>query len=158
VSRSSYTDAAVTPHDLLQFLQSHRLAIQASVSSSYSPQAAIVGIAVSDRFEIVFDTLAVTRKAVNLRANPKAALVVGGWAAGDERTAQIEGIADEPSGEELDRLKRVYYAVYPDGPARLSWPGLIYLRVRPNWIRFSDYNQSPPLIVEFTGADLALRG
>ena len=118
------------------------------------PQAAVVGIAVSDRFEIVFDTLASTRKAVNLRDSPKAALVVGGLAAGDERTAQIEGIADEPGREELDRLKRVYYDVFPDGPSRLSWNGLIYVRVRPIWIRFSDYNQDPPLIVEFAHADL----
>jgi hypothetical protein len=114
------------------------------------PQAAVVGIAVSDRFEIVFDTLSSTRKAINLRANPKAAFVVGGLTAGDERTAQIEGLADEPSGAELERLKRVYYDVYPDGPSRLSWNGLIYVRVRPTWIRFSDYNQGPPLIVEFT--------
>jgi len=140
----------VTPRDLLQFLQSHRLAVQTSVSASGTPQAAVVGIAVSDRFEIVFDTLASTRKAVNLRANPKAALVVGGLTNGDERTAQIEGLADEPSGAELERLTRVYYDVYPDGPSRLSWDGLIYVRVRPAWIRFSDYNQGPPLIVEFT--------
>jgi len=140
----------VTPRDLLQFLQSHRLAVQTSVSASGTPQAAVVGIAVSDRFEIVFDTLASTRKAVNLRANPKAALVVGGLTNGDERTAQIEGLADEPSGAELERSTRVYYDVYPDGPSRLSWDGLIYVRVRPAWIRFSDYNQGPPVIVEFT--------
>jgi len=140
----------VTPRDLLQFLQSHRLAVQTSVSALGTPQAAVVGIAVSDRFEIIFDTLASTRKAVNLRANPKAALVVGGLTNGDERTAQIEGLADEPSGAELERLTRVYYDVYPDGPSRLSWDGLIYVRVRPAWIRFSDYNQGPPLIVEFT--------
>jgi len=114
------------------------------------PQAAVVGVAVSDRFEIVFDTLSSTRKAINLRANPKAALVVGGLTAGHERTAQIEGIADEPSGAELERLKRVYYDVYPDGRSRLRWNGLIYVRVRPTWIRFSDYNQGPPLILEFT--------
>jgi hypothetical protein len=73
---------------------------------------------------------------------------------GEERTAQYEGIADEPSGEELDRLKAVYYGVYPDGRDRLSWKGLIYVRVRPMWIRYSDYNANPPLIVEFTAEDL----
>lgn len=140
----------MTARDLLRFLQTQRLAVQTSISTSGMPQAAVVGIAVSDGFEIVFDTLASTRKAINLRQNPHAALVVGGLTAGDERTAQIEGIADEPAGEELEGLKRVYYSVYPDGPSRLSWPGLIYIRVRPVWIRFSDYNQGPPLIVEFT--------
>ena len=144
----------MTPHDLLRFLQTQRLAVQTSNPASGMPQAAVVGIAVSDRFEIVFDTLASTRKAVNLRQNPRAAFVVGGLTEGDERTAQVEGIADEPSGEELERLKGVYYHVYPDGPSRLSWPGLIYFRVRPNWIRFSDYTQDPPLIVEFTREQL----
>jgi pyridoxine/pyridoxamine 5'-phosphate oxidase len=144
----------MTPQDLLAFLRTQTLAVQASVSPSGAPQSAVVGIAVTDRFEIVFDTLASTRKVVNFRQNPKAALVVGGLTAGDERTAQIDGVADEPSGEELERLKRIYYEVYPDGPSRLSWPGLVYVRVRPTWIRFSDYNQGPPLIVEFTSEQL----
>lgn len=144
----------MTPRELLRFLQTHRLAVQTSISASGMPQAAVVGIAVSDRFEIVFDTLSATRKAVNLRRNPNAALVVGGLIAGDERTAQIEGIADEPTGKELEDAKRAYYDVFPDGPSRLSWEGLIYLRVRPTWIRFSDYNQNPPLIVEFTESEL----
>jgi hypothetical protein len=139
----------MTSLDLLAFLRSERLAVQASVSPTGMPQSAVVGIAVSDAFEIIFDTLSSTRKAVNLRGNPRAALVVGGLVPGDERTAQIEGIADEPQGEELDRLRGVYYSVYSDGPSRLNRPGLIYVRVRPTWIRFSDYNQDPPVIVEF---------
>ena len=75
---------------------------------------------------------------------------------GDERTVQYEGVADEPSGGELERLKQIYYAVYPDGPSRLSWPGLTYVRVRPRWIRYSDFGQATPLIVEFTGDQLGL--
>jgi hypothetical protein len=144
----------VTPRDLLAFLRRHRLAVQASVSAAEAAQAAVVGIAVTDRFEIVFDTLDSTRKARNLRRNPNLAFVIGGMNDGEERTAQYEGIADEPSGEELDRLKAVYYGVYPDGRDRLSWKGLIYVRVRPMWIRYSDYNANPPLIVEFTAEDL----
>ena len=144
----------MTARDLLVFLRTQRLGIQASVATTGMPQAAVVGIAISDRFEIVFDTVASSRKAVNLRSHPKSALVIGGLTPGDERTVQLEGLADEPSGEELERLKRVYYAVYPDGPSRLSWPGLIYVRVRPTWARFSDFNQGPPLIVEFTGEQL----
>ena len=142
----------MSPEALLKFLRLHRLAVQTSVSAAGVPQAAIVGIAVTDQFEIVFDTLQTTRKAQNLRHSP-IALVIGGWAPEDERTVQYEG--DEPSGAELDRLKQVYFAAYPDGPSRASWPGLIYVRVRPKWIRYSDYNQDPPEIVEFRVEDLA---
>jgi general stress protein 26 len=146
-------------NDLLEFLRQHRLAVEASVSATSGAQAAVVGIAVTDRFEIVFDTLSSTRKAENLRRNPKLALVIGGVIEGEERTVQYEGIADEPSGVELERVKRAYYGVYPDGPSRLSWPGLIYVRVRPTWIRYSNYSVDPPEIVEFTEQQLdRLRG
>jgi hypothetical protein len=134
---------------LLAFLRRHRLAVQASVSGAMAPQAAVVGYAVTDRFEIVFDTLASSRKAANLRLNDRIALVIGGTLEGDEQTVQYEGIADEPSGAELETLTRVYYAFWPDGPSRLGWPGLIYVRVRPTWIRYSDFNVNPPETTEF---------
>ena len=146
----------MSPRSLLQFLRQHRLAVQASASATHAAQAAVVGFAISDQFEIVFDTLDSTRKVANLRQNPTIALVIGGLTAGDERTVQYEGVADEPSGAELDRLTQVYYAVYPDGRSRRTWPGLIYIRVRPTWIRYSDYNVDPPLIVEFTAGNLSV--
>ena len=147
----------MTAADVLDFLRLHRLAVQASVSQSGAPQAALVGFAVTDRFEIVFDTLASSRKAQNLRRHPGIALVIGGMAPADERTVQFEGIADQPSGAELERVKQVYYTAHPDGPTRVAWPGLIYIRVRPVWLRFSDYNRDPPEIAEFRAEQLALQ-
>ena len=96
----------------------------------------MVGFAVSDDLELVFDTLATTRKMTNLRRDPRVAVVVG-W--DDEQTVQIDGVADEPSGPDLQRLKEVYFAVYPDGVARQSWAGITYVRVRPSWVRWSDF-------------------
>jgi len=148
--------AGMTARALLDFVRSHRLAVQASVSPTRAAQAAVVGFAITDQFEIVFDTLASTRKAHNLRENPKIALVIGGAVDGEERTVQYEGIADEPSGAELDQLKQVYYRVYPDGPSRLSWPGLIYIRVQPTWVRYSDYTVDPPTIIEYGAGELHL--
>ncbi len=146
----------MTSRDLLEFMRRYRVAVQASVSADGAAQAAVVGIATTDRFEIVFDTLSSSRKAENLRRNPRIALVIGGVSDGEERTVQYEGLADEPSGDELERLKQAYYHVYPDGPSRLSWPGLIYVRLRPTWIRYSDFTATPPLIVEFTPSELVL--
>ena len=144
------------PKGLLDFMRGERLAIEASVSRSGAPQAAVVAIAVSDGFEIVFDTLASTRKAQNLRQSSRVAFVIGGLTPGDERTVQYEGIADEPAGAELERLKGIYYAAHPDGPSRLSWPGLIYVRVRPTWVRYSNFNLTPSEIVELRPEDLTL--
>lgn len=138
----------MAPESLLAFLRECRFAVQASVAADH-PQAAVVGVTVTDRFEVLFDALASSRKLANLRTNPNIAFVFGGWIPGDERTAQFEGVADEPSGRELDRLKEVYFAEHPGGPERMAKPGWAFVRVRPIWIRYSDFNQSPPLILEF---------
>ena len=70
----------MTKADLLGFARRHRVAVQTSVAKDGAPQAAVVGIAVGDDFEIVFDTLQTTRKAQNLGRDPRIALVLGGWA------------------------------------------------------------------------------
>ncbi len=139
----------MTREVLLEFMRSEKYAVQASVSPGRVPQAAVVGIAVTDDLEILFDTLASSRKAQNLRANPLIALVIGGTRDGDERTVQYEGTVDEPRGAELERLLAVYYARFPEGPERCSWPDLIYIRVKPTWIRYSNFNTNPPEIIEF---------
>jgi hypothetical protein len=144
----------MTTAELLQIMRAHRLAVQASASPSAAVQAALVGIAVTNSLELVFDTVDTTRKVRNLRRSPNVAFVLGGWLNGDERTVQYEGVADEPTGNELERVKAAYFATWPDGPARASWPGLVYFRVRPTWIRFSDFTTTPATIVEFTGQQL----
>jgi hypothetical protein len=73
---------------------------------------------------------------------------------GNERTVQYEGVADEPAGAELELLKQRYFSRFPDGPSRLAWPGLIYLRARPTWIRYSDFSVNPPQIQEFDAGRL----
>ena len=139
----------MTRAELLQFMRGHSLAVQTSVSPTGAPQAAVVGIVVTDDFEVFFDTLDRTRKVHNLRRNSKIAFVIGGLTDGDERTVQYEGVADEPSGAELHRLKELYFIAFPDGRERQSWPGLVYVRAQPTWIRYSDFNRAPPEIVEF---------
>jgi len=111
-----------------------------------------VGFAVSDDLEIVFDTVTTSRKYANLRADPRIALVVG-WE--HEITAQIEGVADFPTGNELDRVRECYFAAYPDGRDRLAWPGIVHVRVRPKWVRYSDFTEDPPHIIELTAEQLA---
>jgi nitroimidazol reductase NimA-like FMN-containing flavoprotein (pyridoxamine 5'-phosphate oxidase superfamily) len=129
--------------ELLAFLRRHRLCVQASVSSAGAPQAAVIGYGVSDDLEVVFDTLGTSRKMANLRRDPRIALVVG-W--DEEQTVQLEGVADEPKGAELERLKAVYFDAYPDGPERQTWIGITYVRVRPTWIRYSDFRSGGGIV------------
>jgi hypothetical protein len=75
----------MTRAELLGFLRAHRLAVEATADPSGAVEAAVIGIAVSDTFEIVFDTLSTSRKARNLERNARIALVIGGVLEGEER-------------------------------------------------------------------------
>jgi len=144
----------MTRAELVEFMRGHVYAVEASVAASGAPQAAVVGIVVTDTLEIFFDTMDDSRKAANLRRSPRVAFVIGGTHAGDERTVQYEGIADEPQGAELQRLQALYFERFPDGRERQRLPGCIYLRVRPTWIRYSNFGVTPPEIVELNPEQL----
>ena len=118
---------ATSRAQVLEFIRSHSIGVQASVSHELRPQAAAVGFAITDAFELFFDTTESTRKAANLRTNAHAAFVIGGVGDG-ERTVQFEGIADEPIGDELAELKARYFSRFPEGSERASWPGIMACR------------------------------
>lgn len=141
---------------LLAFLRRHRYAVQSSVHDSGGPQSAIVGIAVSDHFEIVFDTLGTSRKAQNLAQRPHISFVFGDVGGHDARTVQYEGVADAPVGADRARLVELYLSVFPDGRERQKWPGITYIRALPQWLRISDFTRDPPEITEWD--DEGLRG
>jgi hypothetical protein len=136
----------MTKTDLFDFIDSHKLGVLGSISPEGSPQSSLVGLAVTPDLEIVFDTVKSSRKYRNLTANPACSFSIG-WTG--EITVQYEGHAREPVGEDLARYQSVYFKKWPDGPDRLSWPGLTHFVVRPKWIRYSDFDQRPPLIQEF---------
>jgi general stress protein 26 len=144
---------AMTLEKLLGFAQRHTLAVQTSVALSGPPQAAVVGIVTNDRFEFFFDTLKSSRKCQNLRRDPRTSLVIG-WDLEQACTLQIEGVADEPSGAELERWLELYLTRFPDGHERRG-PAITYFRVRPNWMRFSDFRSAEPLLVEYSGQELS---
>jgi hypothetical protein len=127
----------MTRHEALAILRKHRYCVVATASPVGVPQAAVVGFAVADDLALVFDTLEATRKIPNLAANPEVAVVVG--CGPEEQTMQLQGVADVPEGEERERIQRVYFAAWPDGVERQSWKGITYVRVRPTWMRYSDF-------------------
>jgi pyridoxine/pyridoxamine 5'-phosphate oxidase len=136
----------VTNSDLYQFIQKNKLGVLASVSAG-TPQSALVGIAVTPRLEIIFDTVQNSRKYRNLTSNGTCSLVIG-WSG--EQTLQYEGTAKELKPPELERNQAIYFLSHPDGPLRMNWPGISYFLIRPKWIRYSDFDQDPAVIDEFT--------
>jgi general stress protein 26 len=129
------------------FVATEKFAVVSSSGPGGSPQSALVGIAVTPSLEIVFDTLNSTRKYRNLIATPACCLVIG---CSGEVTVQYEGLAEEPAAAERDRWKEIYFRTWPDGRDRQQWPGITWFAVRPQWIRYSNFNAQPPEIVEFS--------
>jgi hypothetical protein len=128
--------------DLLAYLQSHRLAVVSTLGPLGEPQAALVGIGCTDSFEIIFDTLATTRKHRNLQLDDRIAAVLSGPG---ERTVQLEGVAKpvSPAAPEDAEYREMYYRTWPEGRDRLSWSGLVYWRIVPSWARYSDFEHEP---------------
>ena len=104
-----------------------------------------MGMAITPQLEIIFDTVKSSRKYPNLKKNPRVAWVVG---CTTEVSVQYEGLAEELAGEELAKYKKTYFAAFPDGPVRESWPGITYFVVRPTWVRYCDYNPATRRIEE----------
>lgn len=136
----------MTQADVYQFIARRKLGVLSTVTAAHGSQSALVGIAVSPELEIIFDTVKSSRKYPNLVANPLCSFVVG-WEG--EQTVQYEGVAQELAGAELTQYHALYCETWPDAPARQSWPGIVYFVVRPAWVRYSDFDQTPPFIREF---------
>jgi general stress protein 26 len=129
-----------------EFVRGQRLAVLSTVTASNEPESALMGVAVTEDLEIVFDTKRTTRKYPNLCGNRRVSLVIG---CSSETTVQYEGVAEELSGQELEKYLPIYFEAFPDGPERQNWPGMTYFVVRPKWMRYCDYGQRPPVIREF---------
>ena len=136
----------MTKQELFAFIQEHKLAVLSTVNSRGAPESALVGIAVTPELEIIFDTVKTSRKYANLTLNQSAAFVVGTTS---ERTLQFEGEASELTGQTRTRYKAIYFMTWPDGPTREHWPAISYFMVKPTWIRYSDYGETPAFIQEF---------
>ena len=131
--------------EVFDIIRRKRLAVVSTVHDSGAPEAALVGFALTDHNEIVFDTLGSSRKAVNIVRRPAAALVIG-WE--NDISVQIEGVARRPQGDDLAYAKAAYFREWPDGRGRENWPDIAYIVVKPRWMRYANY-AGAPVIEEF---------
>lgn len=132
--------------ELYTFIAKFKLGVLGTVSDNNTPQSALVGFAVTPGLELIFDTVKDSRKYPNLISRPSCSFVIG-WAG--EQTVQYEGKARELRPPDLERYQKIYFEVWPECREHLTWPGIVYFLVRPTWIRYSDFDQSPPIIREF---------
>ena len=122
---------------IYEFIRKHLYGVISTVSDKNLPESALIGIAVSEDLEIIFDTVNSSRKYKNILQNPNVAIVIG-W--DNEVTLQLEGTAQELTPADAS-YKELYYGVFPDAKIRAeTWPDIVHFVVKPNWIRYSNLN------------------
>ncbi len=120
--------------EILKFIKSHDLCVLSTISLLNTPESAVIKFAITDNFEIIFNTYTTYRKYNNLQANPAVAVVIGG-----EKgiTVQYEGKAQELSGKELEKYKEIFH----QKNSKSNWhthPETRFFKITPTWLRYSD--------------------
>ncbi len=131
--------------EVLRFLEGEKFGVLATATADGRPEAALMGFAVTPELEIIFDTVRSFRKYPNLKKNPRVAWVIG---CTSEISVQLEGIAKELEGAELEKYKTIYTRKYPDSTGRDKWAELTYFVTRPTWVRYGDYTPGKRRIEE----------
>jgi general stress protein 26 len=129
-----------------EFTNKERLALLSTVTDTGQPQSALLGMAVTQPLEIIFDKVKSSRKYPNLKKNPRVAWVLG---CTTEVTVQYEGVAEGVSGRRVGQVQKdLFRRISGWTPVRESWPGITYFVVRPTWVRYCDYNPESRRIEE----------
>lgn len=135
----------LSKRDIYQFANQKKLCVISTISSGGKPESALVGFAITEDLELVFDTVAKSRKYKNIQDYPNVSVVIG-WE--NEITLQYEGEA-RVLRESIrdDKYREIYYTVFHEGRHRTeTWTDLAHIIIKPRWIRYCNFNK--PQIIE----------
>jgi hypothetical protein len=134
----------IDKQQILEFAKRHGVCVLSTAINNKS-ESALVDFGITEEFEIVFNTYKSSRKYKNLMRNPNVSIVIG---FGELlQTLQYEGIAYELEGSDEGRIM----SIFRDNLGffrRWKIKDMIYFKVKPNWIRFSDFTEYPPKTME----------
>ena len=142
----------LTPEErlkILAFMKSQPMAVISTYDDeAKQPESALIAFAETDALEIVFETDNNARKYANLLSHPAVAFVIG-WDLHKYQTLQYEGDAREVREEEFEHYKAlILRKKTPCTEEFLRPPKARLFKVRPRWIRLSDYTGDCPVIIE----------
>lgn len=130
--------------EALSFLIGRSTGVLATVSKEGKPRARLVYYASDDAFRVYFITLANTRKAEDLAANPHAAFVVAETEA--PRTIQLEGAIEDLTDTATidptlaDLVNTLMSNSRFGAPlTRFDTAKLKFYRITPDWVRWGDF-------------------
>lgn len=130
---------------VLDFIKKQKLAVLSTIGS-IAPESSVLEFGETNNLEIIIDMFDSSRKYKNLQTNPNVSLVIG-W---DENiTVQYEGVASELFGEEKEKYQKIYWEKNPEAKRWATRERIVYFKISPKWIRYSDLNSHPWKIFEF---------
>ncbi len=129
-----------------EFLNRKMLGVIATVNEIGKPEAALINYALTDNYELIFETLKSTRKYKNIMVNNKIAFVVGD---SEEIEVQYEGEAREINENE-EGIKQIYFLKNPDAKRWEETNDKAFFVVSPVWIRYLNYTREPRQVLEFS--------
>lgn len=134
------------------FLKTQPMATISTIASgSLQPESALIAFTQTDKLEIIFETFVDTRKWNNLQKNPRVSFVIG-WDTKHHITVQYEGIATAAKDTEQTE-SYIQTFLTKDTPCTekfLRDYRVRLFKVKPMWIRYSDYTDEIPAIIEQT--------
>lgn len=130
---------------IYDFIHTQQLAVIATVNKENKPESAVLEFGETEELELIFDTFNQSRKFLNIKDNSFVSFVIG-W---DENiTVQYEGKAEMLSKEEAGKYKSAYFKKNPEAQRWESREGIVFFKVSPIWIRYSNLNKDPWEIFE----------
>jgi pyridoxine/pyridoxamine 5'-phosphate oxidase len=130
---------------ILEFIESQSLMVVATIDPDGKPEAAVVGFGQTDSLELIFGTDDFSRKYHNLQQRPTVAVVIGGEGG---KTVQLEGVAEVLGREDKQLVQETYWRKSPRAASFDANASQRYLKITPNWLRYTDLKQKPPEIIE----------
>lgn len=131
---------------LLTFIKKHKIAVMSTIGQN-KPQSAVMEFGETENLELIFDTFINSRKYKNLQQNKYVSFVIG-W--DEDITIQYEGEAEQIKPNELEKYQKEFFSKNPDAEKWKSVPEIVFFKVTPKWIRYSNLNKHPWEIFEVT--------
>jgi general stress protein 26 len=126
-------------------LKANQFCVLATNSTTGTPESAVVAFSNTSDLEIVFASFKQTRKNKNLEKDPHISMVIG-W--DNLTTLQVEGTAEVVVGEERARLEDAHCLKNQLSNKYRNDPRQVYFKVRPRWIRYSNFSVDPQEVWE----------
>jgi pyridoxine/pyridoxamine 5'-phosphate oxidase len=130
--------------EFVEFARAAELAVLATASPAGKPEAALLGVAVTESGDLVVDIHRSARKLTNITRNNQVAVVIG-WA--DDVSIQVEGHIRLVTGDERRGYEKVYLARFPG--SRVSDSAFEVAVITPEWVRRYDAGSDPARIAHW---------